>query len=94
MSAAIKLWHLNKKHMKYPNYKKARDILAYHGYMLLSGVNGPTKVAGRDRSMLEFFNGPKGTVILQLWEVSGDIQIFTDWGVPMGLDEFAHSLME
>lgn len=56
--------------------RKAHKLLTSRKYRLQTAVHGPN-------SLLEFYAGPKGSVILQTWPDGNGVTVFADW--PLGV---------
>lgn len=59
-------------------HNRGREMLAKHGYRCINGCVGPQAT---EKNTLEFYTGPKGTIILQFWE-DGSVTTFAEW--PLG----------
>ncbi len=55
---------------------KARRILREHNYRLIATTTM------HSQSKLELYGGPKGTVILQIWNENNGVTMYADW--PLG----------
>lgn len=68
---------------------RCRDILRDAGCRLINACDGPTSAV---KSRLEFWQAPRGLVIVQFWE-DGGCSTFADWPLGETWDDLKLSLL-